>query len=82
MSYRRNSLIHTDKVAKLRFDVFVVGDDWDKKYDYLGKQGVDVVYFPYGKGVSSTRLKKRIVTRHQSLMRKATSHFDANTKTR
>jgi len=78
----QDSLVHADKVAKLKFDVFVVGDDWDKKYDYLGKQGVDVVYFPYGKGVSSTRLKKRILRRHEALMRKATSHFDANTKTR
>ncbi|HEY5226337.1 MAG TPA: adenylyltransferase/cytidyltransferase family protein [Methylovirgula sp.] len=78
----QDSLIHTDKVAKLRFDVFVVGDDWDKKYDYLKKQGVDVVYFPYGSGVSSTRVKKRIVTRHELLKREANSHFDANTKTR
>lgn len=77
----QDSLIHTDKVAKLRFDVFVVGDDWDKKYDYLRDLGVDVVYFPYGKGVSSTNLKRRIVARHEALTLKATSHFDINTVT-
>jgi glycerol-3-phosphate cytidylyltransferase len=77
----QESLIHADKVAKLRFDVFVVGDDWDKKYDYLRNLGVDVVYFPYGKGVSSTGLKKRIVARHDALKRKATSHFNTGTRT-
>ena len=49
-----------DKVKKLNFDIFVVGDDWAGKYDYLREQGVDVVYFPYGAGVSSTNLKKRM----------------------
>ena len=77
----QDSLVHTDKVAKLKFDVFVVGDDWYKKYDYLNELGVDVVYFPYGKGISSSRLKKRIVKRHENLMRKADSHFNVNTKT-
>ena len=77
----QDSLVHTDKVAKLKFDVFVVGDDWNKKYDYLSELGVDVVYFPYGKGVSSSRLKKRIVKRHEALRIWADSHFNVNTKT-
>ena len=77
----QNSPIHSDKVAKLRFDVFVVGDDWNKKYDYLRDLGVDVVYFPYGQGISSTALKTRIIARHETLKREATSHFDINTKT-
>ena len=77
----QDSLVHWDKVAKLHFDVFVVGDDWNGKYDYLRSLGVDVVYFPYGKGISSTALKARIVARHDALKYEATSHFDANTKT-
>lgn len=77
----QDSLVHTEKVAKLKFDIFVIGDDWYKKYDYLTELGVDVIYFPYGKGVSSTRLKKRIVKRHEGLMRKADSHFNYRTKT-
>ena len=56
----QKSLDHTDKVKKLKFDVFVVGDDWAGKYDYLTDLGVEVVYFPYGDGVSSSSLKKRI----------------------
>jgi glycerol-3-phosphate cytidylyltransferase len=77
----QDSLVHTDKVAKLKFDIFVVGDDWNKKYDYLQELGVDVVYFPYGKGVSSSELKMRIVSNHEELKRKADSHFSADTKT-
>ena len=58
------SLDHSDKVQKLKFDIFVVGHDWAGKYDYLEELGVTVVYFPYGQGVSSTGLKKRVVDRY------------------
>ena len=58
----QHSLDHRDKVKKLNFDIFVVGDDWTGKYDYLKDMGVTVVYFPYGKGVSSSSLKDRIYT--------------------
>ncbi len=71
----QHSLDHTDKVKKLNFDVFVVGDDWSGKYDYLKEQGVDVVYFPYGDGVSSSTLKKRIYDSYEQMKKKADSHF-------
>ncbi len=78
----QKSLDHTDKVKKLRFDVFVVGDDWTGKYDYLQDLGVDVVYFPYGEGVSSSSLKRRIYDNYQKLQNTADNHFplDAETK--
>lgn len=31
----QKSLDHTDKIKNLYFNIFVVGDDWVKKYDYL-----------------------------------------------
>lgn len=71
----QRSLNHADKVEKLNFDVFVVGDDWAGKYDYLKEQGVDVVYFPYGEGISSTNLKQRVYERYQKLQDEANSHF-------
>jgi len=77
----QDSLVHADKVAKLKFDIFVVGDDWNKKYDYLNELGVDVVYFPYGKGVNSSGLKKRIIKGHEALKLQADSHFNYKTKT-
>lgn len=71
----QKSLNHTDKVKKLHFDIFVVGDDWVGKYDYLEELGVTVVYFPYGEGISSSELKERIWTRYKKLQRKADNHL-------
>ena len=69
----QHSLDHHDKVKKLKFDVFVVGDDWVGKYDYLAEQGVTVVYTPYGKGVSSSSLKRKIASGYEILKKKSDS---------
>ena len=55
--------------------MFVVGDDRTGKYNYLQEHGADVVYFPYGKGISSTNLKQRIYERYSELKDKADNHF-------
>jgi len=80
----QHSLDHHDKVKKLKFDVFVVGDDWVGKYDYLEEQGVTVVYTPYGKGASSSALKKEIYERFEEMKKKTDNHlpFDAVDKAR
>ena len=72
----QRSLDHTDKVSKLNFDIFVVGDDWTGKYDYLKEQGVQVVYFPYGAGISSSNLKKKIYDRYEKMQQKADAHLN------
>lgn len=56
----QHSLNHTELVKKLNIDAFVVGDDWYGKYDYLRELGVQVFYFPYGTGVSTTNIKRTI----------------------
>ena len=71
----QKSLNHADKVAKLNFDIFGVGDDWAGKFDYLKDQGVEVVYFPYGEGISSSSLKKKIYANYQKLQEKANNHI-------
>lgn len=71
----QKSLDHTDKVKKLNFDIFVVGDDWVGKYDYLKEQGVEVIYFPYGLGISSSSLKKKIYDNYEKLQHKANTHL-------
>lgn len=71
----QRSLNHTDKIQKLNFDIFVVGDDWVGKYDYLKEHGVEVVYFPYGEGISSSSLKKRIYNNYKKLQDKANNHL-------
>lgn len=71
----QHSLDHTDKVKKLNFDVFVVGDDWVGKYDYLEEFGVDVIYFPYGQGVSSSSLKDKLYKNYNKITDKSDNHF-------
>ncbi len=74
----QRSLDHTDKVTKLNFDIFVVGDDWNGKYDYLKDLGVQVVYFPYGQGISSSNLKKRIYENYKKIQAKTDNHLPAD----
>lgn len=58
-----------DKVAmcdKLKFDILFVGDDWFKspKWSKLDeefkKRDVEIIYFPYTKGTSSTLLNETL----------------------
>ena len=74
----QHSLDHTDKVKKLKFDVFVVGDDWTGKYDYLEKMGVTVVYTPYGRGTSSSSLKRKISERYAKMRKKSETLLPAD----
>ena len=66
----QRTLDHTEIVKKLNIDVFVVGDDWQGKYDYLRDLGVKVFYFPYGAGVSSTKIKEDILLNYQKIKNK------------
>jgi glycerol-3-phosphate cytidylyltransferase len=70
----QRSLEHTERVKDLNIDVFVVGDDWKGKYDYLRDLGVKVFYFPYGSGVSSTNLKKQIYSQYKELISSSDKH--------
>ena len=47
-------------VEKYNVDVFVMGDDWKGKFDFLKEQGVEVVYLPRTEGISSTQLKEEM----------------------
>lgn len=78
----QKDLDHTDKVKKLQFDIFVVGDDWAGKYDYLTALGVQVIYFPYGDGISSSNLKKRIYENYQKIRDKANNHLPIDVEIR
>jgi choline-phosphate cytidylyltransferase/glycerol-3-phosphate cytidylyltransferase len=66
----QRTLDHTELVKKLNIDVFVVGDDWTGKYDYLKDLGVTVFYFPYGEGVSSTKIKQEILDNYNDMKSK------------
>ena len=38
-------------------DVFVMGDDWKGKFDYLADEGVEVVYLPRTPEISNSQIK-------------------------
>lgn len=40
-------------------DVFVMGDDWEGKFDFL-KDHCEVVYLPRTEGISTTKIKEEI----------------------
>jgi len=44
-------------IQKYNIDVFVIGDDWKGKFDYLKDIGVEVVYLPRTKEISTSKIK-------------------------
>ncbi|PAV31287.1 glycerol-3-phosphate cytidylyltransferase [Virgibacillus profundi] len=45
-----------EDVEKHNVDIFVMGDDWNGKFDFL-KDHCDVVYLPRTVGISTTKIK-------------------------
>ena len=46
-------------IAKYNIDVFVIGDDWKGKFDFL-KEYCDVVYLSRTPEISTTQIKKKL----------------------
>ena len=44
-------------IQKYNVDVFVIGDDWKGEFDYLKDSGVEVVYLPRTKEISTSKIK-------------------------
>lgn len=55
-----------EDVKKYDIDVFVMGDDWEGKFDYL-KEYCEVVYLPRTKSISTTLLKQIIAEEQPEL---------------
>ena len=47
-------------------DVFVIGDDWEGKFDFLKEEGVEVVYLPRTPEISTTEIKEKIKSQKKS----------------
>ena len=39
-------------------DIFVMGDDWKGKFDFLKDEGVEVIYLPRTPEISTTQIKQ------------------------
>ena len=44
-------------IQKYNVDIFVIGDDWKGKFDYLEDFGIEVVYLPRTNEISTTKIK-------------------------
>ena len=44
-------------------DTFVMGDDWEGKFDFLNAEGVEVVYLPRTPEISTSQIKKDLNAR-------------------
>ena len=44
-------------IEKYHADVIVIGDDWQGKFDYLSDLGIEVVYLPRTKEISTSKIK-------------------------
>lgn len=45
-------------MQEYRIDVFVIGDDWEGKFDFLQDEGVEVIYLSRTPEISTTKIKK------------------------
>ncbi|MCQ2801536.1 MAG: glycerol-3-phosphate cytidylyltransferase [archaeon] len=52
-------------VHKYDIDVFVMGDDWVGKFDFLKEEGIEVVYLPRTPDISTTDIKRKIGTKYE-----------------
>jgi glycerol-3-phosphate cytidylyltransferase len=76
----QHSLEQTKLMKNLHIDAFVIGDDWQGKYDYLAGLGVKVFYFPYGIGVSTTKIKQQISENYIKIKSKVDKHTNPDIK--
>lgn len=44
-------------VHEYHVDTFVMGDDWEGKFDFLEEEGAEVMYLPRTPEISSTQIK-------------------------
>ncbi len=49
-------------VHEYHIDTFVIGDDWEGKFDFLKEEGAEVVYLPRTPEISSTQIKQDIAS--------------------
>lgn len=50
-----------DDVVNNDVDVFVMGDDWEGKFDFLKEEGVEVIYLSRTPEISTTQIKSDLV---------------------
>lgn len=47
-------------IHEYHIDTFVIGDDWEGKFDFLKEEGAEVVYLSRTPEISTTQIKKEL----------------------
>lgn len=53
-------------IHEYHIDTFVIGDDWEGKFDFLKEEGCEVVYLSRTKEISTTQIKNDLKERRIS----------------
>lgn len=48
-----------EDIKKYNIDIFVMGDDWEGRFDYLNEY-CEVIYLPRTEGISTTEIKENL----------------------
>ncbi|MCU5571362.1 glycerol-3-phosphate cytidylyltransferase, partial [Bacillus cereus] len=48
-----------EDIVKYEIDIFVMGDDWEGKFDFL-KEYCEVIYLPRTEDISTTQIKSEL----------------------
>lgn len=54
-----------EDVHKYNIDTFVIGNDWEGKFDFLKDEGVEVVYLKRTPEISTTKIKKDLMNKEK-----------------
>lgn len=57
-------------VHDYNIDIFVIGDDWKGKFDFLSDEGVEVVYLPKTPNISTSLIKADLRNKKELGLRK------------
>lgn len=66
-------------MTEYHIDIFVMGSDWEGKFDFLKDEGVDVVYLPRTAEISSSKIKKDLYDANEVTSESKLSHDDLDT---
>lgn len=70
---KQTKLTEIAQLQRENIDIITIGDDWKDKYlkglEWMKSQpGKEVVYFPYTEGISTTSIKREIITRANEIV--------------
>ena len=66
-------------MKEYHIDTFVIGDDWEGKFDFLKEEGVNVVYLPRTPEISTSQIKRDLYDANDVAAESKLEHEGINT---